>query len=275
MYRHRDRLTTAKSSSPACHSCLTFAQVLPGRTQPRFMIDFSYSLGTARGPGSRISALAPDLAPLVSQVPWRTVAYMMKDACTTNYAVIAREEQAALATHADGNPDTHVGVLSGICAGHACVLCTKASLEEDSNNPANLVRLGHILASGKTWESVLLHAALVNRKFRYHHVESADRLPPEFPEWQAYTTRILDLSAGARDMRLKAADNGNWKDRTWIDHWCVLRCPLGCEGKARRSRKIVCGIIVASISTGMPVPLLYRWTRYGIRYGQIMGVASA
>ena len=97
---------------------------------------------------------------------------------------------------------------------HAACLATRSALLAQKNVTSTLVRLGHVMESGKT--AVNFERGLHNEfgvPFRFKKVE---RFPPEALQWQAVSRRKLLATKAARDLtdtgieRIPAHATDNW-----------------------------------------------------------------
>ena len=225
-----------------------------------------WSVMTARGAGAKVTA-SSSLAEAVRQAPWRTIV-VSRDNLVVNNCLMCLEEEvvgAARALDDDQNTDRDITMISFNCCCHSAVLAMKPMFTCLDDVPAKLVKLAHILESGRVSSSYLEQiAAVIDEPGNFRYRECV-RLPADSAAWRAKATRVLHGSRPALDLtpvqeeHILCADNGDWDDEV-ITHYCVRgQCTLQCNGSAARSRKLVKGAIMLSIGGPMCVPLLYRW----------------
>ena len=96
----------------------------------------------------------------------------------------------------------------------------------------HLVRLGHILESGRSWERYLLAiSASVKDEFTYTWRENID---DELRSWRAYAKHVLIMSRPARDLSedqeefILDAISSSWMSSR-DEHVCGPWCRLGCN----------------------------------------------
>ena len=198
----------------------------------------------------------------MSKVDWRTLV-MQKDNLALNKCLVALEQRAmnaAIAVAKDGSRSKTLLDLS--CYAHSCVLCMKpliVSLGID----VHLVRLGHILESGRSW-SLYMDALedIVKRDFTY---EYGACLPPEVEHvWKPRLRRILERSRPAKDLTqedeefISLAVNSDPSAMKSV-HFCWPGCPLNCDGNAAKSKEHYLAAVKLAVGGPMTVPLLYRW----------------
>lgn len=241
------------------------AVVLPVANSPTVHHRWSdWSVFTCWHVGARVSSNS-DLEAVCAQTPWRTV-IVVRDNCIVNDNLVRMQEDALAAARAhpiEGSTAADMALISVSCAAHSAVLAMKPLMESFGDVPKNLVRLGHLLESGRTSSAYIRElTAVVKGSFKY---QMCVRLPPESAEWRAKAERILQLSRPAMDLspeqeqHILFADNGDW-DSDEVVHYCVQgSCPLQCNGSARKSERLVCAAVVLAIGGPMCLPLLYRW----------------
>lgn len=241
------------------------AQVLAQANTPTMRRHWAqWSVLTARGAGRKVASTS-SLRDAVRGTPWKTM-LCCRDNLVVNDCLMCLEEEeidAELGV-AGGDRDRVVSLISIACCAHSAVLALKPLLQcMDCDVPGNLVRLGHIMESGRT-SSLYLKALEdeIGDHFQYRQVL---RFPPEAEQWRRKAERILVLSRAAQDLSLdqeKAilnADNCSW-DELDITHFCLRHnCPLGCRGCEHRSKRVVTKTIIMSVGGPMTLPLLYRW----------------
>ena len=224
----------------------------------------SWSVLSARGCGSKVTA-SSQLGDVISCSPWRHIV-MVKDNLVVNDCIVALEERSLAVLNSQALEDTCIITLLPIsCCAHSAVLALKPLYAGLDDLPSKLVKLAHLLESGRVASSYIsaLKAEVAHR-FEFREVAA---MPPGAAAWRLKAKRVLELSRAARDLTeadeefILACDNGtDWDDREKIVHMCIRgRCPLECAGsRAKALRSVQAGMLL-SVGGSMVVPLLYRW----------------
>ena len=250
------KLVAAEIVSPA--QCLPEANT--GTIRQRWS---QWSLLSSRGVGQKILA-APEtrLNEVVASIPWKTVV-MVRDNLVVNDCILCLEEEVLSAARSYNiDNDVETTILSMPCCAHSAVLCMKPLLEALDGLPGKLVKLAHLLESGRLSTD---YTKQIRRLASEVRIRSCARLPDVVNGFREKARRILELSRPAQDLTREQetfilnADNGDW-DHDEIVHYCIgSTCPLGCGGDQARSRELVASAIVLAVGGSMTLPLLYRW----------------
>ena len=222
---------------------------------------FRWAALTARGAGQ---CLDPHGRIDYSNVPLTGVLYT-KDNLQLNDCIIGMEEQFIQARRAD--PEANNRFVGSIeCVSHTACLGAKAAISNRSELPKQLTKLGHLLESPRTAESLACEVdSEFTKRFRYRRCVA---LPAGLVALRAEHKRILELCRPCRahsvenfkeEEELCDAANANWAEY-YIDHWCVVgSCPMQCNNDAGKSRRLTWTRVIKFIKPSMVVPLEYRW----------------
>ena len=195
------------------------------------------------------------------RIPWKTM-LLVRDNLGVNSGIVGLEEEILLSELAMGAVDGP-SLLSISCCAHSAVLAMKPLYASLDGLPGQLVKLAHVLESGRTARSFVEELQKeVSEHFVYKEVRE---LPAQAQQWRDHAAGLLRQSRPVQDLTptqentILAADNGDWDDDL-ITHWCVRgKCPLECQGCPKKSLAIVTSAIVLSLGGPVVVPLLYRW----------------
>ena len=153
-----------------------------------------------------------------------------------NHNIVGEEQRARASLQQAGLDGGSLAIVTAVCCRHSAALCTRPIYEKVDGLAGNLVRLAHLLESGRAAAQFNAHLiALVDSTFDYKRVV---RYPPEVEVWRAQNARVLSESHGARDLTPEARqriidfDNGCWDEAEKITHDCLPRCQFGCFDKA-------------------------------------------
>ena len=231
-----------------------------------------WSVNTSRGAGRTICGDCDDyrecaLQNAVASSCWRSI-IALRDNLGVNDCIVSLEEQG-VETHSAMVPlDSKISIMNVTCGGHSACLCQKPLMEcpQLGKLPTWLVKLGHLLESGRT--TVAYVNKIVHRiRDIFEHKEYTDdsRLPADFGRWRDEARRVLKHSRSAQDLTIEieelliTADSYDWADTDKVQHWCKRgHCPLGCGSDRHKSLRIVTTLIVLSVGGPMAVALLYR-----------------
>ena len=204
-----------------------------------------------------------ELAAAFDNVPWKTAIYI-HDNLVVNHCLVGLEAKSLrsdLDDHRIGSAaDT---LLSVDCAGHSVVLTIKPIYRRISNFNSTLVRLGHILETGRCAQSFnRLLDSEVEAWFEFREVRE---WPDQFDQWNAHARSVLRRSRPCQDLTpeqeesILAADNGDWN--SWsVWHFCKGEdCPLKCNGSRQKSLEGVKIAVKLSVGDGYKLALEYRW----------------
>eukprot|EP00959_Pyramimonas_sp_CCMP1952_P458589 9476860-Pyramimonas_sp.AAC.2 len=126
------------------------AVVLPLANAGTIMSRLSrWSVNLACGAGTSIGGGSLELRRAIVEAPWRTIIFCRGNLVTNN-CVIRMEEKAVQTVNATApDDDHHVTLLDVRCASHSGVLCQRPFLDSIDKLPSTIVRLGHVLESGR------------------------------------------------------------------------------------------------------------------------------
>ena len=197
-----------------------------------------------------------------------------RDNLITNNCVQRLHEFAVDVRSAGCEDDDHKMTLHDQrCCSHSACLCQKPFMEQYHGLPSTIVRLGHVLESGRAAAAFSEKVQqLANASFRYKAVSA---YPPGYDEWGRKAQRVLEYSRSTRSLTVQQerlvlqADNGDW-DEDLITHFCLTngRCPLKCEN-AEHSKKLVVPLVVLSTTSQLVVALEYRWMGFDSASGWV------
>lgn len=265
------RRSIAPSSDPSCSVCLgaevaSPAQVLPVANWSTVADRWNaWSAVTSTGIGSRLAfGNLPLLTDARDALQWPTLLFT-RDNLGVNDCIVASEEQkldAAVAAGVDVAIETTL--LSTGCCTHSAVLGMKPVFQSLGDVPGTLVRLGHLLESGRNAGNY--YQAVMDEIESDFHYDEVAIMPPEAAAWHSAARKVLEMSRPALNLTpedeeaILAADNGNWAEKT-VRHLCLNagRCPLKCNGSRVRSLANVKPRVALSICGRLEIALTYRW----------------
>ena len=196
----------------------------------------------------------------IRNIEWVTL-IMQKDNLGLNRCLVALEQKKMVGCDADQVPSPSQTLLDLNCFGHTTVLCMKPLIVALGIN-SHLVRLGHILESGRSSDQYQEQLEkMVNSSFIYKPVDEFDK---QALGWHQKTKRILEESRPARDLTeedervILAAISSNPDDDAH-EHICPLDCPLGCGRNPATAKENYLKAVKAVAGGPMTVPLFSRW----------------
>ena len=211
----------------------TPAQVVPAQTAPTLYEHWQqWSFLGAGGPGSKLTSVTtPEVQASWGEIPYKSI-LVTHDNLHTNACLLRLAEDDAQehnnSVHGD-NDRSKVSLADLRCCGHSAVLCQQPLVEAEGSMPTMLVRLAHILESGKRWQDyidALQHLALTG--FERKVVVA---LPDECAQWEAENRAILARSRALMDLTpeqeslVVSALNCSWAQQ-FIRHYCLRDgCP--------------------------------------------------
>ena len=153
---------------------------------------------------------------------------------------MAAEEEVLRKRNAASAEDGPVPTLFPIsCCSHSAVLTQKPLLTTIPSLSTILVKLGHLLESGRVQEKFEAALdAILDNDHNFEFIEYLDEasLPEGFFDWAAERDALLVLTAGACDLQEDEVqldnmiDNCSWR-LSQLQHHCVKgKCELGCNG---------------------------------------------
>ena len=225
------------------------------------------TLITGEGVGSQLAGLGPSRDALVAAVDscdWQ-ILIACKDALQLNQCIIAEEERAMARvrslTSIQPAPKL-ITIFDLNCTSHAACLAGKPAYLAFEGLPDALVRLAHLLESGRavrTFEGVL--DRLVEKNFRWREVFE---LPQQAAQWRSNANKIFQPSLVAMDLTqtdvddILRHDNGDPASNLFW-HYCRVGVCKICKGSRAKGLAEMQRVVKLAFTGGMVVPLLYRW----------------
>ena len=164
----------------------------------------------------------------------------------------------------------HVPVVDRIslihvrCFAHSMVLCDKP-LMKTLGISSNVVRLGHLLESGRSHSELLKCIFELfddpEDGFTYEYFEV---LPANVAENRVKAKRVLHLTRPLRDLTEEQEDwicdalNCDW-DKRAPGHLCSPHCRFNCRGRPAMGRKVAIQAVRLCVGGRCPIALEYRW----------------
>ena len=262
------REATTAAGCPALEGCnvVVPAQVMPQANWPTVHAHWQrWGLLTSAGPGRALAAGNLELGAAVGSVPFVGL-LLVADNLELNNCVVGREQRGLDSTRPSAHDQISArrAVLSVSCAHHSGALTTRASGDRVLGLSAALVRLGHLLESGRTMEKYRQAIKeLVDSPggFEFHIVRAN---PPDFERWREERERVLAYSSGALDLKpgeieaIASFDNGDWSEPVFRHYHVAGVCDCGCE-TFEEARETMRRVALLCVGGGFPVPLEYRW----------------
>ena len=182
----------------------------------------------------------------------------MKDAANVNDCIVCREQAATASRRLPGRYRFHVDVN---CQSHQACLLNRGALDGAGDLSTVLVRLGHVVQSGK--QKASFQTELDHSVEDIHQYRAVLVLPANTDELKEAYRRMLRPSVLCGDLTdadveaMVDHDNGG-PGAFWI-HFCLVgRCKSGCvdEASSLQNAKLLARRSLGRLFTP---PLAYRW----------------
>jgi len=228
-----------------------------------------WSVISSKGAGAKISAqgiiAGNPLKESVEKAQWVTK-MVCRDNLVVNDCVMSLEQKVLDMQRYTHDLVDQKTMLNLPCSTHNGCLCQGPIMKSFGNMPGHLVKLSHVLQSGKAFTKYRETVdKMIDDNFEYREVLREEHLPENFQKWGREARRVLHLSrpdlnlSKAMEDLVAAADNGDW-GRTKIRHYCLrCHCKLQCDGDKKKSKRVVKAYMKLSVGCALVVPLLYRW----------------